>query len=456
MAKTKYKIRRYINSKTRYTCAIVLILISIIFVFNNTSAGYPQPVAGNIYTLTIDGTINPVVYYKIKRSLSVVKNQHGQCLILVIDTPGGLLTSTRKIIQEILNSDVPVICYVAPKGAQCASAGTFIALACHIVAMAPATNIGAAHPVSIGKEMDKTMEEKVINDTVSFIKSICRHTGKNEKWAEKAVRESVSISSEEAVKINVADIIANDIEDLLKKIDGKKIKLASGKEVQLDTRNISSLDIKESMGEKLLKTIGDPTVAYLLMTIGILGIIIEFSHPGFAVPGVVGTICLILSFYAFQTFTQSIAGILLIVTGIILLLMEIAAPGFGIFAIGGFISMGLGTWMFFRSPSSEFQAVPTTFFIIYGILVILITGLLLLIRYTRKRKVTTGKEGIVGEIGRAITDIKNEGTVYVHGEYWKAISPSKKISQGMKIQVKDINGMILIVEPVEEQKQNET
>ncbi len=430
-------------------------LAFFIFACNDIPAGYSKQVAGNIYTLTIDGTINPVVYYKIKRSLSVIKKQQGQCLILVMDTPGGLLTSTRKIVQEILNSDIPVVCYVAPKGAQCASAGTFIALACHIVAMAPATNIGAAHPVSIGKEMDKTMEEKIINDTVSFIKSICRHTGKNERWAEKAVRESISTPAEEAVKINVADLIANDMDDLLKKIDGKKIRLSSGKEVRINTKSMPASEITESIGERLLKTIGDPTVAYLLMTIGILGIIIEFSHPGFAVPGVVGTICLILSFYAFQTFTQSITGILLIVTGIILLLMEIAAPGVGIFAIGGFIAMGLGTWLFFRSPSSEFHTAGTTFFVVYALLVVFITGLLILIRHTRSKKVTTGKEGIIGEIGKAITDIKDEGTVYVHGEYWKAISRTGNIGQGVKVKVKDIDGMILIVEPAEGGKQNE-
>ncbi|HOL50272.1 MAG TPA: ATP-dependent Clp protease proteolytic subunit, partial [bacterium] len=195
----------------------------------------------NVYVLTIDGTINPVVYYKVKRALANIKKQNGQCLVIMMDTPGGLLISTRKIVQEILNSEIPVVCYVAPRGAQCASAGTFIALSCHIVAMAPATNIGAAHPVSIGKEMDKTMEEKVINDTVSFIKSICHHTGRNEKWAEKAVRESISTTAEEAVKINVADFIATDVEDLINKLDQKQVKLASGRTVILFVSSITVL-----------------------------------------------------------------------------------------------------------------------------------------------------------------------------------------------------------------------
>ncbi|MGB9641864.1 MAG: NfeD family protein [Candidatus Ratteibacteria bacterium] len=434
--------------KARYTRALICCLVILGFASGNTEGA--KSLNRNVYVLTIDGTINPVVYYKIKRAISNIKKQNGQCLILMMDTPGGLLASTRKIVQEILNSEIPVVCYVAPRGAQCASAGTFIALSCHIVAMAPATNIGAAHPVSIGKEMDKTMEEKVINDTVSFIKSICYHTGRNEKWAEKAVRESISTTAEEAVKINVADFIATDIEDLINKLHQRQVKLASGKIVILDTKSMPAEQITESFGEKLLNTIGDPTVAYLLMTIGILGIIIEFSHPGFAVPGVVGTICLILSMFAFQTFTQSIAGILLIVTGLILLLLEIAAPGFGIFAIGGFIAMGLGTYLFFRSPQSEFHSSAAVLVLIYSIMVILITGLLVLVKRTRTRKVTTGKEGIIGEIGKTITDLKPEGTVFVHGEYWKAISHGKEIPAQTKVRVKELDGMTIVVEEVKE------
>ncbi|MCM8764031.1 MAG: nodulation protein NfeD [Candidatus Omnitrophica bacterium] len=406
----------------------------------------------NLYVLTIDGTINPIVYYKIKRSITSIKKRQGQGLILMIDTPGGLLISTRKIVQEILNSEIPVICYIAPRGAQCASAGTFIALACHIVAMAPATNIGAAHPVAIGQEMNETMQKKIVNDTISFIKSICRQTGRNEKWAEKAVRESISTPAEEAVKINVADFIANDIDDLLNKIDKKEVKLASGKKVILQTKSMRPEVIKEGFGEKILNTIGDPTVAYLLMTIGIIGIIIEFSHPGFAVPGVIGTICLILSLFAFQTFTQSIAGVLLILTGIILLLAEIFAPGFGIFAIGGFIAMGLGTWLFFRSAQNEHKPAAGVFIMLYALLIILITGLLLFIRNTRRRKITTGKEGIIGEFGKTITDLSPDGTVYVHGEYWKATSAGEKIPANTKVKVKKIEGMVLVVE---EEKNNE-
>lgn len=412
-----------------------------------------QVLANNVYVLTIDGTINPIVYYRIKNSIATIKKKQGQCLILMMDTPGGLLVSTRKIVQEILNSEIPIICYVAPRGAQCASAGTFIALSCHVVAMAPATNIGAAHPVSIGKEMDETMEKKVLNDTVSFIKSICNQTGRNEKWAEKAVRESISTPAEEAVKINVADFIANDIDELLNQIDKKEIKLASGKKVVLQTKSMRTEEIKEGFGEKILNTIGDPTVAYLLMTIGILGILIEFSHPGFAVPGVVGTICLILSLFAFQTFTQSIAGIMLILTGVILLLAEIFAPGFGIFAIGGFIAMGLGTWLFFRSSQSEYRPAAGMFIMFYALLVMIITGLLIFVRNTRRKKVTTGKEGIIGESGRTTTELNPDGTVYVHGEYWKATSAGEKIPANTKIKVKNIQGMVLIVE--EEVKNNE-
>ncbi|MCM8805975.1 MAG: nodulation protein NfeD [Candidatus Omnitrophica bacterium] len=450
MAEKKYRNQWYHCVKTGYTGAIIFLGIFFALFFSN----FPVEAKSiqNVFILTIDGPITPVTYYKIKHAFSTIKKQHGQCLVLMMDTPGGLLISTRKIVQEILNSEIPVVCFVAPRGAQCASAGTFIALACHIVAMAPATNIGAAHPVAMGQEMDKIMQEKVINDTVSFIKSICRQTGRNEKWAERAVRESISITAEEAVKNNVADFIANDIEDLLNKIDGREVKLASGRAVVLDTKKIPAEKITESFGEKLLNVIGDPTVAYLLMTIGILGIIIEFSHPGFAVPGVVGTICLILSLFAFQTFTQSIAGVLLIITGIILLLMEVVAPGVGIFAIGGFIAMGLGTWLFFRSPQTEFHLATTTILLIYILLIVLVTAILMLVKRTRSKKVTTGKEGIVGEIGRTITELKPEGTVFVHGEYWKAISSGNHIPAGTKVRVKKIEGMMLTVEEIGETK----
>ncbi|MCX7706302.1 MAG: nodulation protein NfeD [bacterium] len=435
--------------KTRYTHTLIFFLLVCLFLHGFLPLETSGSVPNNVYILTVDGTINPVVYYKIKRAISTISKKHGQCLIIVMDTPGGLLISTRKIVQEILNSEVPVVCYVAPRGAQCASAGTFIALACHVVAMAPATNIGAAHPVSIGKEMDQAMQEKIVNDTVSFIKSICKHTGRNEKWAERAVKESISTTAEEAIKINVADFIADDINQLLEKLHGRELKLASGKKVILNTKSVPTEDIKESFGEKFLNTIGDPTVAYLLLTIGIMGIIIEFSHPGFAVPGVVGTICLILSLFAFQTFTQSIAGILLIVTGLILLLLEIFSPGFGIFAIGGLIAMGLGTWLFFRSSHTEFRPHGGYVLLIYAFFVAITTGLLMLIKQTRHMKITTGKEGMVGEIGRTVTDLNPEGTVFVHGEYWKAITSDVPIPAQTKIKVKALDGMILIVEKLE-------
>lgn len=435
--------------KTGYTRALICIFLVLLFVPVSKTQPLKIP-AENIYILRIDGTINPIVYYRIKWAIASVEKKHGQCLILVMDTPGGLLISTRKIVQEILNSEVPVVCYVAPRGAQCASAGTFIALACHIVAMAPATNIGAAHPVTIGKEMDETMQKKIINDTVSFIKSICRQTGRNEQWAEKAVRESVSATAEEAVKINVADFIADDINQLLSKLHKRELHLASGRKIILNTESRTTEEIKESFGEKFLNTIGDPTVAYLLMTIGILGIIIEFSHPGFAVPGVVGTICLILSLFAFQTFTQSIAGVLLILTGLILLLLEIFSPGVGIFAIGGLIAVGLGMWLFFRSPHSEYHLHGGYVVLIYLILVAITAGLLMLVKQTRRLKITTGKEGMIGETGRAITDLTPEGTVFVHGEYWKAISSKGNITAQTKVKVTGIKGMVLIVEKIED------
>jgi membrane-bound serine protease (ClpP class) len=405
--------------------------------------------AGDVYTLTIDGTINPVVYYKIKKSISLVEAKQGQCLILLVDTPGGLLVSTRKIVQEILNANVPVVCYVYPRAAQCASAGTFIALSCHILAMAPATNIGAAHPIEITGGADKTMMTKVVNDSVSFIRNICAQRGRNADWAEKAVRESVSITAEEAVKNNVADLVAKDVSDLLAHLDGMKITLPNGKKQVLAVKGIKPKEITENLGEKTLKVIGDPNLAYLLLMIGVLGIIIEFSHPGFAVPGVVGTICLILALFAFQTFTQNIAGMLLIITGLILFFLEAAHPGVGIFAVGGVISLALGSWMFFRSPANEFAPSLPLVISVYLVTVGLLFLVIYFIRHTRRRKIVTGREGLVGEIGRTVTALSPEGTVYVHGEYWKAVSRIP-VEQNHNVRVLKVDGMKLEVEPVED------
>lgn len=408
------------------------------------------------YKLNISDAIGPVTYYQIKRVIKQAERENAEFVLLIIDTPGGLLTSTRKIVQEIFKSKVPVIGYVYPSGAQCASAGTFIALSCDILAMAPATNIGAAHPVTLmsGGEKDKTMEEKIVNDTVSFIKSIARYKGRNEKWAEKAVRESISSTEEEALKNKVIDLVAKDIEQLLKKIDGKKIK-KDKKEITLHTKNVVFTSTKVSFKDNVLKTISNPNIAYLLLIIGMWGIILEFSHPGFGIPGIAGTICLILGFFALHTLPINMAGLLLLLLSFVLFGIEATTPTFGLFFISGIIAFLIGSFMLIR-PISEVRIAPSLILSAAFSSGFFIWAILLFALKTRRKKVTTGIEGIIGEKGKVKIELNPEGMVFVRGEYWKAICKDKNevIKKDEEIKVVGNDGLKLIVEKVNEEKES--
>jgi len=408
------------------------------------------------YKLNISDAIGPVTYYQIKRVINQAERENAEFVLLIIDTPGGLLTSTRKIVQEIFKSKVPVIGYVYPSGAQCASAGTFIALSCDILAMAPATNIGAAHPVTLmsGGEKDKTMEEKIVNDTVSFIKSIARYRGRNEKWAEKAVRESISSTEEEALKNKVIDLVAKDIEQLLKKIDGKKIK-KDKKEITLHTKNVVFTPTKVSFKDNVLKTISNPNIAYILLIIGMWGIILEFSHPGFGIPGIAGTICLILGFFALHTLPINMAGLLLLLLSFVLFGIEATTPTFGLFFISGIIAFLIGSFMLIR-PISEVRIAPSLILSAAFSSGFFIWAILLFALKTRRKKVTTGIEGIIGEKGKVKIELNPEGMVFVRGEYWKAICKDKNevIKKDEEIKVVGNDGLKLIVEKVNEEKES--
>ena len=396
------------------------------------------------YVLKIDSAIGPVTYYQVKNTLNLAARKKAEFVILTIDTPGGLLTSTRKIVQEILQSKVPVVGYVSPQGAQCASAGTFIALSCHLLAMAPATNIGAAHPVTLTGKQDEIMKEKIVNDTVSFIKSIATLKKRNPSWAEKTVRESISSTPQEALKAKVIDFIAKDMDELLEKIDGKSVELPKRKHI-IKSTGIVLLEPKLQLKEKVLKIISDPNIAYILLIIGIWGIILEFSHPGFGVPGIAGTLCLILAFFGLHTLPLNFTGILLIVISLVLFGIEATTPGFGIFLISGIISFLIGSFMLIKPISETRISIPLILSaaIISGTV---IWAIILFAWKTKRKKVTTGKEGLIGETGKTISDISPEGTVFVHGEYWKAQSKSGDIPKNRKVKITGSEGFTLIVE----------
>lgn len=397
------------------------------------------------YQLNIDGAIGPITYYQIKNILSLAQKNNADFVLITLDTPGGLLSSTRKIVQEILSSKIPVICFVYPSGAQCASAGTFIALSAHILAMAPATNIGACHPVTLGgNEKDSKIEEKVVNDTVSFIKTISKYRNRNEKWAERAVRESLSSTEAEALKEKVIDLIAKDIKELLEKIDGKEVETPTGK-VRIKTKNAKIEEPKISLKERILQFISDPNISYLLLIIGIWGIILEFSHPGLGIPGIVGTIALILAFFGLHTLPINIAGLILIMLSFIFFVLEAITPTFGLFLISGIVTFILGSLMLFK-PFSQIK-IPLNYILSISILTGIFVWFIIWFTWkTKKRKVLTGKEGMIGLSGKAITDLNPYGTVFVHGEYWKAKSTGQIIPKYSNIKVVEIDGLTLIVE----------
>jgi membrane-bound serine protease (ClpP class) len=402
-----------------------------------------------IFTIEVDGIINPPTAKFIIDSIDEATKEGGQCLIIQLDTPGGLMESMRLIVKKILTSNIPVIVYVSPKGARAASAGVFITMAAHIAAMAPGTHIGAAHPVTLGAEgkESKTMTDKIVNDTVSNIKSIAKTRGRNVDWAEKAVRKSVSVTEEEALKLNVVDLISSDLQDLLTKIDGRVVKFDGGSRTLL-TKGIQPRSLQMSWRDKLLDVISNPQIAYYLLMLGGMGIFFELSNPGAILPGVVGGIFLILAFYALQVLPVNYAGLALILFAIILFIAEIKVVSHGLLAVGGVISLLLGSLMLFQSPA-EYMRISLSVIIP----AVLVTSAFFIFAATmairaRLTKPTTGMEGLVGETGTASTPIAPEGKVAIHGEIWDVVS-DQNIERGEKVQVFGVVNLKLKVKKIE-------
>jgi membrane-bound serine protease (ClpP class) len=416
----------------------ILFLSTLCLIFGITGILFSTP-SPQVIVITVQGVINPVTSEFIEKSIQNANQQAVEALIIELDTPGGLDSSMRQIVKAINGSSVPVVVYVSPSGARAASAGVFITMAAHIAAMAPGTNIGAAHPVGIGGKMDKTMVEKATNDAVAYIKAIAENRGRNSEWAEKAVRKSVSVSATEALKLKVIDLVCKNIDELLEKIDGRKVVTSSG-EKEIHTKD--ALLVREKMGTrlKILKVISDPNVAYILMLLGFYGLFFELTNPGAIFPGVVGAICLILAFYSFQTLPVNYAGLLLIILAIIMFVLEVKVISHGALTIGGIISMVIGSLMLFETPG------PFLKLSIYLILpAALITAVFFSVTLglavkAWKRKPVTGVEGLIGLEGVAHTDIHDEGIALLRGEYWQAFS-DEPIKKGEKIKVESVKGL---------------
>jgi len=406
-------------------------------------AGTPShALAGNeVVIIELEGPINPGTALYVTKGMEEAEKRGAALSIIQLDTPGGLASSMRTIVKAILNSPIPVVVYVSPKGAGAASAGVMVTVAGHIAAMAPGTNIGAAHPVMAGgKDIGKTMSEKVLNDMASYGRGIAEEKGKNGEWVEKAIRESVSITAEEALKKNVIDLVAKDIDELLQLLDGREVSLPAGT-ITLKTADLKKVYYRPGFRDKVLKTISDPNIAYILMMIGLAGLYFELAHPGAILPGVIGGISLILAFYSFQTLPVNYAGLLLIALAIIFFIAEIKVTSYGVLSIGGFISLILGSIMLFGDVGVSLSLmVPTIVFT--GGFFVLIAGLAYRAYRVRPK---SGSDGLMGEVGLVKEIIDPEGLVFVHGEYWQAKS-GEKLEPGKTVKVVGVEGLVLQVE----------
>jgi membrane-bound serine protease (ClpP class) len=422
---------------------LALLVVSVALFAAGWAHAAPAPVA----VMEVEGAITPVTVRLITTAVERAQSERAQALILQLDTPGGLERSMRSIVQTILNSEVPVIVYVAPTGARAASAGVFITMAAHVAAMAPATNIGAAHPVSVGGGTpDKEMVKKIENDAAAFARTIAAERGRNAEWAEKAVRSSVSATEREAVKLKIVDLIADNIPDLLVKVDGRTVKTAKGT-VTLQTKDAHVKKIEIRFRDRFLALITDPNVAYILMMIGMLGIFFELSNPGAILPGVLGGISLILAFFAFQSLPINWAGLLLILFGVILLIAEIKVVSHGILTIGGVVAMLLGSMMLYDAPEAG-SALRISWWVIVpavgstaGLVVFALSyGVRALYRTP-----TTGAPGMVGQTAVARTPLAPEGQVAVQGELWRAVAQDGPVAAGEPVTIVGVDGLTLTV-----------
>ena len=407
-----------------------------------TPAGWAS--LDEVYVARVEGIIAPSLAEFFVSAIRKAEDGGGHAIVFELDTPGGLDTSMRIIIKEILRSPAPVIIYVSPSGARAASAGAFITIAAHVAAMAPGTNIGAAHPVQMGGgEADEEMTRKIENDAAAYIRGLAERRGRNAIWAEDAVRKSVSATATEALRLKVIDVVAENRADLLAKIDGRTVETGAGK-ITLKTKTAKIVEVEMGLRDKVLSVISNPTIAYILLILGMAGLYFELSTPGAILPGVLGGICLILAFYAFQTLPINYAGLLLIILGVILFIAEVMVVSHGILTIGGIAAMILGSLMLIDSPAPFLQislsailgvTAATTAFFVFAIGAVF---------RAHRRQPATGREGLVGQAGVARTRLNPDGLIFIRGEIWNATC-AEGAEPGEQVQVTSVAGLKLKV-----------
>jgi membrane-bound serine protease (ClpP class) len=401
--------------------------------------------AAPVASITLEGVVSPVMVRLIETAIDRAQASGASALVIQLDTPGGLERSMRVICQRLLNAPLPVIVYVAPTGARAASAGVFITMAAHVAAMAPATNIGAAHPVAVGGgTADKTSMTKIENDAAAFVRSIAAERGRNAEWAEKAVRQSVSITERDAVRLKVVDLLADSLPDLLAKVDGRTVRTVKGS-MTLATRGATVIPIEVGFRDRFLNVITDPNVAYVLMMLGMLGLFFELSTPGVILPGVIGGISLILAFFAFQSLPINYAGLLLILFGVVLLVAEIKIVSHGVLAIGGIVAMALGSLMLYDVAELGFRIswwviMPTVGATALLFLFVVAAGVRALLRRPQ-----VGAPGLIGEVGVVREPLAPSGQVAIHGELWRAVAEGDEVDVGAPVRVVEVDGLTLKV-----------
>ncbi|MFQ6038041.1 MAG: nodulation protein NfeD [Candidatus Aminicenantales bacterium] len=394
----------------------------------------------SVLKITVDAPIHPVTSEYIRDAIEKAEEEGAPLLIMALNTPGGLDTSMREIIERILNSKVPVAAYVTPSGARAASAGFFISVACDLFIMAPGTNTGAAHPVGVsitGQAMDKTMEEKVTHDAASYIKTIAEKRGRNLRMAEDAVRKSLSYTEKEALEGGLIDLVASSDAEILSHFHGKTITRFDGKKVLLHLEGEAIEEIPMTARQKFLLTISNPNLAYILLMLGLLGLYFEFSNPGAILPGVLGGISLLIALFSFQILPINYVGLILILLAIGLFILELKVQSYGILSVGGVIAMVIGSIMLIDAPIPELR--PSLKFILpvaIGLSLIFLFLIIIAIR-AHARRVHTGREGLIGEIGVAQSDLNPTGKVFVHGELWNA-EADQMIPKGTDVKVVEV------------------
>lgn len=430
------------------------VLIFTVIVLCLLFASVRANVQKEIMVLRVEGAIGPVVTRYILRNVEDAEQENAVCLIIELDTPGGIMESMDVITKALLNAKIPIVVYVTPPGAKAASAGTFIVLSAHIAAMAPATFLGAAHPVQMGrkspmpggeKSSDEVLMEKVTNAAVTQIENICRQRGRDPSWAKRAVSESITSSAEELLKLKVIDILAKDRAELIEKLNGRKITI-NGREKPLELTGASVRVLEMSLSERFLHHIANPNIALILLSLGTLALIQEFATPGIGIGGIAGGIFLILALFSLHLLPVNLAGILLFLFGIILLILEIRAPSFGLLTVGGVTSMILGSFMLIDTTKAPFYTISWQ--VVLGITLSITCFILFavsrVIRIYPKRAIT-GREGLVDKIGYAKSSFEDgKGTIYVDGAYWTGVS-QEQINEGNEIIVTAVDGRKLRV-----------